>query len=105
MYYKGEHMNFKPLQDKILVKRTETEKVTQGGILVPDTAVEKPNQGVVLSVGPGKYLANGTFQPTTLKVDDKILFTKGAGALVTLDNEEYVVLKEDDVYAVIGTVS
>ena len=98
-------MNFKPLQDKILVKRIENDNISQGGIVIPDAAVEKPNQGVVLAAGPGKYLANGTFQPTTLKVDDKILFTKGAGALVKLDDEEYVVLKEDDVYAVIGIAS
>ena len=97
-------MNFKPLQDKILVKRIENEKVSQGGILVPDAAVEKPNQGVVLAVGPGKYLANGAFQTMTLNVNDKILFTKGAGSPVKVDDEEYVVLKEDDVYAVVGTV-
>jgi chaperonin GroES len=98
-------MNFKPLQDKILVKRIENEKVSQGGLYIPDAAVEKPNQGVVLAVGPGKYLANGAFQTMTLNVNDKILFTKGAGSPVKVDDEEYVVLKEDDVYAVVGTIS
>lgn len=97
-------MNFKPLQDKILVKRIENEKVSQGGLYIPAAAVEKPNQGVVLAVGPGKYLANGAFQTMTLNVNDKILFTKGAGSPVKVDDEEYVVLKEDDVYAVVGTV-
>jgi len=98
-------MNFKPLQDKILVKRIENTKVTQSGIVLVDAAVEKPNQGVIVAVGPGKYLQNGNFQKMSLNVNDKILFTKGAGSPVKLGEEEYVVLKEDDVYAVVGTVA
>jgi chaperonin GroES len=94
-------MKVVPLNDKVLVKRLEAEEKTAGGILLPDTAREKPRQGKVLSVGEGKRLENGTRAPFQVKVDDRVLFSSWAGNEVTIDGEEYLLMTEEDVLAVL----
>jgi chaperonin GroES len=94
-------MTVVPLNDKILVKRLEAEEKTAGGILLPDTAKEKPKQGKVVRVGDGKRLDNGKRAPFQVKPNDRILFTSYAGNEVTVDGEEYLILSEDEVLAVV----
>ena len=94
-------MNIRPLHDRIVVERMEEEELSPGGIVIPDAAKEKPSQGKVVAVGDGKILDNGQRQPMDVKVGDKILFGKYAGNEVKLDGNEYVVMREDDVMAVI----
>lgn len=94
-------MNIKPLGERIVIKALESEEKTKSGIVLPDTAKEKPQMGEVLAVGSGKTLENGQKVPMELKVGDKVLFAKYAGTEVKLDGEEYMVLKESDVLAVI----
>ena len=95
-------MKVVPLNDKIVVKRLEAEEKTTGGILLPDTAKEKPKQGKVLSLGEGKRLENGKRAPFQVKEGDTVLFTSYAGSEVTVDGEEYLIMTEDDVLAVVG---
>jgi len=95
-------MKIVPLNDKIIVKRMEAEEKTRGGILLPDTAKEKPKQGKVLSTGDGRLLANGSRQPFVVKEGDKVLFSSWAGSEVKLDGQDYLIMTEDDVLAVIG---
>ncbi len=94
-------MNLEPLNEKIVVKRLEAEERTAGGIVLPDTAKEKPKQGKVLSLGEGKLLENGKRAPFQVKDGDRVLFTSYAGNEVTVDGEEYLVMTEDDILAVI----
>jgi len=94
-------MSIRPLHDRIVVERMEEEELSPGGIVIPDAAKEKPSQGKVVAVGDGKILDNGQRQPMDVKVGDKILFGKYAGNEVKLDGNEYVVMREDDVMAVI----
>lgn len=94
-------MNLKPLQDRILVKRIEVGEQIKGGIIIPDTAKEKPMEGEVISVGSGKIKEDGSRQPIDLKVGDRILFSKYAGTEVKIDNEEYLIMREDDVLGII----
>ena len=94
-------MAVKPLRDRVLVKRLESEEKTKGGIIIPDAAKEKPLEGKVMAVGGGKLLEDGTVRPLDLKVGDKILFGKYTGTEVKIDGEEMVLLREDDVLAVI----
>ena len=94
-------MNIKPLGERIVIKVLESEEKTKSGIVLPDTAKEKPQMGEVLAVGSGKTLENGQKVPMELKVGDKVLFAKYAGTEVKLDGEEYMVMKESDVLAVI----
>jgi chaperonin GroES len=94
-------MAVKPLRDRVLVKRLESEEKTKGGIIIPDAAKEKPLEGKVMAVGGGKLLEDGTVRPLDLKVGDKILFGKYTGTEVKVDGEEMVILREDDVLAVI----
>ena len=94
-------MNIKPLGERIVIKVLESEEKTKSGIVLPDTAKEKPQMGEVLAVGSGKTLEDGQKVPMELKVGDKVLFAKYAGTEVKLDGEEYMVLKESDVLAVI----
>jgi len=96
-----EKMNIKPLGERIVIKVLESEEKTKSGIVLPDTAKEKPQMGEVLAVGSGKTLENGEKVPMELKVGDKVLFAKYAGTEVKLDGEEYMVMKESDVLAVI----
>ena len=95
-------MKIRPLHDRVLVKRSEEEKKSPGGIVIPDSAAEKPIQGEVVAVGNGKALENGEFRPLDVKAGDKILFGKYSGTEVKLDGQEYVVMREDDIMAVLG---
>jgi chaperonin GroES len=94
-------MNLVPLNDKILIKRLEAEEKTSGGIVLPDTAKEKPRQGKVLSLGDGKLLENGERAAFQVKEGDRVLFSSYAGNEVTLDGEEYLIMTEDDILAVV----
>jgi chaperonin GroES len=90
----------RPLADRIVVKAQEAESKTAGGILIPDTGKEKPLQGTVLAIGSGKYI-DGQLQPLQVKVGDKVLFGKYAGTNVTLNNTDYLVMREEDVMGVV----
>jgi chaperonin GroES len=92
----------RPLGDRILVRRVEEEEVQRGGIIIPDTAKEKPQQGEVLAVGPGRVTDDGKRLPIEVKVGDRILMGKYAGTEVKLDGEECLILREDDVLAIIS---
>jgi len=89
-----------PLQDRIIVKRAVEEEKSKGGIVIPDTAKEKPVRGVVVAVGPGKRLESGEIHPLSVKLGDEILFGKYAGTEVKLENQDYIVMREDDVMAI-----
>ncbi|MBL8824751.1 MAG: co-chaperone GroES [Planctomycetia bacterium] len=95
-------MKIVPLNDKIIVKRMEAEEKSKGGIVLPDSAREKPRQGKVLSIGDGKLLPNGTRQPFVVKEGDKVLFSSWAGNEVRVDNDEFLIMTEDDLLAVVG---
>ncbi len=94
-------MKVKPLQDRILVKRIEEEERTKGGIIIPDAAKEKPQEGKVVAVGDGKTLESGKKAPLTVKPGDKILFGKYSGTEIKVDGEEHLILREDDVLAIV----
>ena len=95
-------MGFRPLHDRILVRRLEEEEKTAGGIIIPDTAKEKPSQGEVIAVGPGKVSDDGTRLEMDVKVGDKVLYGKYSGTGVTLDGEEYLILRESDILAIVS---
>ena len=94
-------MKIRPLHDRILVKRLEEERTSAGGIIIPDTATEKPIQGKVIAVGNGKILEDGSVRKLDVKVGDKVLFGKYGGTEVKVDGEELLVMREDDIMAVI----
>ena len=94
-------MAFRPLGDRVLVKRIEEEEKTKGGIIIPDTAKEKPQEGKVISVGPGARDDSGKIQPLDLKAGDKILFGKWSGSEIKLDGEDLLIMKESDVLGVL----
>jgi len=94
-------MNLRPLLDRVVVRRVDSEAVTKGGIVIPDTAAEKADQGTVLAVGPGKRNEHGDLVPLDVKVKDRVLFGKFAGQTVKVDKEELLILKEEDVLAII----
>ena len=94
-------MNIRPLQDRVIIKRMEEEKMSSGGIVIPDSATEKPIKGEGVADGNGLVLDNGEVRPLDLKVGDKVLFGKYSGTEVKLDGEELLVMKEDDVMAVL----
>jgi chaperonin GroES len=93
-------MKLRPLHDRILVRRLEAEETVKGGIIIPDTAKEKPQEGVVIAVGNGKILENGTRLEMSVQEGDHILFGKYSGTEVKIEGEEYLILKEEDVLAV-----
>jgi len=95
-------MKIRPLHDRILVKRIEEETTTKGGIIIPDTAKEKPQEGRVVAVGTGKLLEDGSVRPLDVKTGDKVLFSKYAGGDVNLDGDEHIIMREEDVLAIIG---
>ncbi len=95
-------MSFKPLSDRVLVKRLETEEKTAGGLFIPDTAKEKPSRGEVVAVGPGKRDDSGKFMAPEVKAGDIVLFSKYAGTDIKLDGVEHLVMREDDILAIIG---
>ncbi|CAL1241888.1 co-chaperone GroES [Candidatus Methylocalor cossyra] len=94
-------MKIRPLNDRVIVKRLEEERTTPGGIVIPDTAAEKPMRGEVLAVGPGKVLDNGQVRALDIKTGDKVLFGKYAGTEVKIDGQEILVMREEDIIAVL----
>jgi chaperonin GroES len=94
-------MKFRPLYDRILVERVESEEVTKGGIILPDSAKEKPQQGKVIAVGHGKRLDDGKLIPLEVKAGDMILFGKYSGSEIKVEGNEYLIMKEDDVLGLI----
>ncbi|MFA5663956.1 co-chaperone GroES [Castellaniella sp.] len=94
-------MALRPLHDRVIVKRLDNERTTASGIVIPESAAEKPDQGEVLAVGPGKKTEDGKVIPVDLKVGDKVLFGKYAGQSVKVDGEEVLVIREEEVLAVI----
>jgi len=94
-------MNLRPLHDRIVVERLEQETKTASGIYIPDQAAEKPDQGKVLAVGNGKILEDGKVRPLDVKVGDKVLFGKYSGQTVKVGDKEYLVMREEDVFAVV----
>lgn len=95
-------MNIRPLHDRVVVKRLEEETKTAGGIVLPGSAAEKPSQGIILAVGVGKPLDNGTIRALEVKVGDKVLFGKYAGNEVKVDGEEVIVMREEDIMGVLA---
>ena len=95
-------MRFRPLHDRIVVKRITAEEKTAGGIIIPDTAKEKPMEGEVIAVGPGARGEDGKLNPLDVKVGDRILFGKWSGTEIKIDNEDYVVMKESDVMGIVS---
>ncbi|MCA1960293.1 MAG: co-chaperone GroES [Desulfomonile sp.] len=94
-------MKFRPLHDRILVERVESEEKTAGGIILPDTAKEKPQQGKIIAVGTGKHTEDGKVVPLEVKVGDHILFGKYSGSDVKIEGVEYLIMREDDVLGII----
>ena len=94
-------MKFRPLQDRVIVKRVAEEEKTKGGIIIPDTAKEKPIEGKVIAVGNGKVLEDGKVRPLDVKAGDRILFTKYAGTEIKLDGEDHLIIREDDILGVV----
>ncbi|MGJ3521416.1 co-chaperone GroES [Nitratidesulfovibrio sp. D1] len=94
-------MNLKPLNDRVLVKRLESEEKTAGGLFIPDTAKEKPSRGEVVAAGPGKVAEDGKLIAMTVKKGDAVLFSKYAGTEIKLDGVEHLVMREDDILAII----
>ena len=94
-------MSFRPLHDRVLVRRIEEEEKTAGGIIIPDTAKEKPMEGEILAVGPGARNEQGELTPLDVKKGDRILFGKWSGTEVTMDGEELIIMKESDVMGII----
>ena len=95
-------MNLTPLHDRIIVKAAMPEEVTKGGIIIPDTAKEKPMQGEVIAVGNGKIAENGNVTPLQVKVGDKVLYGKYSGTEVSIEGDEYLIMRESDIYAIIN---
>ena len=96
-------MTLHPLHDRILVKRIEEGEVRRGGLIIPDSAKEKPQEGNVLAVGQGTVAEDGTKTPLDVKAGDRVLFGKYAGSEVTLDGQEYLIMKEEDVLGVLSS--
>ena len=95
-------MAFRPLHDRVLVKRLEGEEKTKGGIIIPDTVKEKPQEGKVVAVGPGGRDDNGKLTPLDVKTGDRVLFGKWSGTEVKIDGEDLIIMKESDVMGVVG---
>ncbi len=94
-------MQVRPLHDRVLVKRVEEKEVVKGGIIIPDTAKEKPMEGEVIAVGPGKIQDDGKRSPLDVKPGDRILFGKYAGTEIKIDDEEYSIMREEEILAVV----
>ena len=95
-------MKIRPLHDRVIVRRIEEEEKTKGGIIIPDTAKEKPIEGKVIAVGEGKILENGKKQPLDVKKGDRVLFGKYAGTDIKLEGEEHLIMREEDIIAIVG---
>jgi chaperonin GroES len=98
---KGNFMNLRPLNDRVIVKRLDQETKTASGLIIPDAAAEKPDQGEVLAVGNGKILEDGKVRPLDVKVGDRVLFGKYAGQTVKVDGDELLVMREEDIMAIV----
>ncbi len=94
-------MNLKPLQDRVVVKPAEAEEVSKGGIILPDTAKEKPQEGEVMAVGPGKVADSGELIKPQVKKGDKVLYGKYSGTEITVDGEDYLIVREGDIFAIL----
>jgi chaperonin GroES len=94
-------MGFRPLHDRVLIRRVEAEEKTSGGIIIPDTAKEKPMEGEVVAVGPGARGEDGKIQPLDVKAGDRVLFGKWSGTEVKLDGEDLIIMKESDIMGVL----
>ena len=95
-------VNLKPLADRVIIKPMETEEKTKGGIIVPDTAKEKPIEGIIMAVGPGKVTEDGKQVKLEVKEGDKVLYGKYSGTEVTVEGEEYLIMRESDIFAIIN---
>jgi chaperonin GroES len=95
-------INLKPLADRVIIKPSEAEEKTKGGIILPDTAKEKPIEGTIVAVGPGKISDDGKLVKPEVKVGDKVLYGKYSGTEVTVEGEEYLIMRESDIFAIIG---
>lgn len=95
-------MNLTPLHDRVIVKPSQPEEVTKGGIIIPDTAKEKPQQGTIVAVGSGRVNDEGKVLPLTVKKDDKVLYGKYSGTEITIDGEEFLMMRESDIFAIIN---
>jgi len=95
-------MNFRPLHDRVLVRRVEAEAKTAGGIIIPDTAQEKPQEGEIVTAGTGARAEDGTVHPLEVKAGDKILFGKWSGTEVKIDGEDLIIMKESDILGIVG---
>jgi len=95
-------MKFRPLHDRVLVKRVEEQETVRGGIIIPDTAKEKPQEGEVVAAGTGKRLENGTVTPLEVKEGDRVLFGKYSGTEIKLDGTEYLILREDEILGIVS---
>jgi chaperonin GroES len=93
--------NIKPLHDRVIVRRIEESEQVRGGIIIPDTAKEKPQEGEVIAVGEGKYKDDGSRQTLDVRVGDRVLFGKYSGSEIKIDNEEYLIMREDEILGVI----
>lgn len=94
-------MSIKPLQDRVLVKRLDEQETVKGGIIIPDTAKEKPMEGEIISVGGGKVKEDGTKQPLDVKKGDRVLFGKYAGQEIKINDQEYLIMREDDILGIL----
>ncbi len=94
-------MTFRPLHDRVLVKRVEEETTTKGGIIIPDTAKEKPQEGEIVAVGGGAIKDDGSVRPLDVKVGDRVLFAKWGGTEVTIDGQELLIMKESDILGIL----
>jgi len=94
-------MKVRPLHDRVLIKRIEEKETAKGGIIIPDTAKEKPMEGEVVAVGPGKVTEGGKREPMDVKAGDKILFGKYAGTEIKIDDQDYVIMREEEILAVL----
>jgi chaperonin GroES len=98
-------MKFRPLHDRVLIKRVEEEEKTKGGIIIPDTAKEKPMEGEVVAAGPGARGEDGKIQPMDVRAGDRVLFGKWSGTEVKLDGEDMIIMKESDIMGIIDHAS
>ena len=102
-YKEVEAVNIRPLHDRVLVKRVEQEEQVRGGIIIPDTAKEKPQEAEVVAVGPGKLSDDGKRSPMDVKEGDRVLMGKYSGSEIKIDGNDYVILREDEILAVVGS--
>lgn len=95
-------MNLTPLADRVIIKPSEAEETTKGGIILPDTAKEKPIEGTIVAAGPGKVTEDGKTVKLGVKVGDKVLYGKYSGTEITVEGEEYLIMRESDIFAIVG---